>query len=110
MGSLYRRGDIWWAKYYQNGWPIRESTGATKETEAKRFLKLREGQVAEGRRVVPRTERLRFDELAQDFLTDYRINGKRSLDKAQRSMQHLQSFSLVACGPWTLPRIRCGLM
>jgi integrase len=92
MGSLYKRGDTWWIKYYQHGRPIRESTGTEKETEAKRFLKLREGQVAQGKQVILRAERLRFAELAADFLTDYRINGKRSLDKAQRSVRYLQSF------------------
>jgi len=48
MGSLFKRGNIWWVKYYQNGRPIRESTRAMQETEAKRFLKEREGQVAVG--------------------------------------------------------------
>jgi hypothetical protein len=27
MGSLYQRGEIWWAKYHVNGVPARESTG-----------------------------------------------------------------------------------
>ena len=39
MGSLYRPGSIWWVKYYRNGRPLRESTGTSKETEARRFLK-----------------------------------------------------------------------
>jgi integrase len=39
-----------------------------------------------------RPEKVRFEELAEDFLNDYRINGKRSLDKAQRSVKHLQGF------------------
>lgn len=34
--------------------------------------------------------RIRFEELAGDFLTDYRVNGKRSLDRAERSVMHLQ--------------------
>lgn len=34
MGSLYWRGDILWAKYYQNGRAIRRSTKTGKETEA----------------------------------------------------------------------------
>jgi hypothetical protein len=38
MGSLHMRGEIWWVKYYENGRPRRESTGTTKETEARRFL------------------------------------------------------------------------
>jgi integrase len=92
VGSLYRRGKLWWVKYYQHGRAIRESTGATRETEAKRFLKLREGEVAQGKRVIPHGDRLRFEELAADLLTDYRVNGKRSLDKAQRSVRHLQGY------------------
>ncbi len=39
-----------------------------------------------------RPERVRFEALAQDFLNDYRIHGKRSLDKAERSVRHLQRF------------------
>jgi integrase len=92
MGSLFKRGNIWWVKYYQNGRPIRESTGSKRETEAKRFLKLREGQVAQGKRVMPQAERLRFENLVDDFLADYRINDKRLLDKAERSVRHLHHF------------------
>jgi integrase len=33
---------------------------------------------------------VKFEDLAQDFVNDYRINGKRSLDKAERSVRHLQ--------------------
>ncbi len=92
MGSLYRRGNIWWVKYYRNGRPIRESTGTDKETEAKRFLKLREGDVAQGRLVIPRVERIRFEELAEDYLNDYRANGRRSLGRAQQNVDHLARF------------------
>jgi len=34
MGYLYRRGRVWWAKYYVNGAPRRESTGTEKQEEA----------------------------------------------------------------------------
>jgi len=37
-------------------------------------------------------DRVRFDELAEGFLADYRINGKRSLVRAERSVQHLKTF------------------
>jgi integrase len=90
--TSFKRGNIGWAQYYQNGQPIRESTGSTKETEVKRFLKLREGEVAQGKRVVIHIERLCFEELADDSLTDYRVNGKRSLDKAQWSVRHLGGY------------------
>jgi hypothetical protein len=52
MGSLYKRGNTWWVKYYQHGGPIREGSGTAKETETRRFLKLREGQVAQVKQVI----------------------------------------------------------
>ncbi len=55
MGWLYRpklrSGKLsskWWVKYYVNGRPVRETTGTEKESEARRFLKLKEGAVAKG--------------------------------------------------------------
>jgi hypothetical protein len=68
MGSLYKRGNTWWVKYYQHGGPIREGSRTAKETEARRFLKLREGQVAQGKEVILRAEPLRFEELAADLM------------------------------------------
>jgi hypothetical protein len=65
---------------------------STKETDAKRLLRQRLGQISEGRFFGLRPERVRFEELAQDFLSDYRINGRCSLDKAERSVRHLQRF------------------
>ena len=92
MGSLYQRGTIWWVKYYRNGRPIRESTGTDKETEAKRFLKLREGDVASGRLIIPRVEKVKFEDLAEDYLNDYRANGRRTLAKAEQNVEHLKKF------------------
>ena len=42
MGSIYRRGEIYWIKYYRAGKAYYESAESTKELEAKRLLKLRE--------------------------------------------------------------------
>ena len=30
MGSIYKRGNVWWVKYYRNGVPIRESSESDK--------------------------------------------------------------------------------
>ena len=43
MGTHYKRGAVWWIKYYQNGVGMRESSHSTKESTAKKLLKLREG-------------------------------------------------------------------
>ena len=47
MGSIYKqkKSKNWWVKYYRNGKPYRESSHSTKESKAKRLLKLREGQI-----------------------------------------------------------------
>ncbi len=81
MGTVYQRGRIWWIKYYRNGKPYRESTQSAKESDAKRLLKLREGQIVEGRFPGLRAQKTRFDELAQDLVNDYKVNGKKSIKR-----------------------------
>ena len=92
MGMIYKRGQIYWIKYYKAGKPYRESIHSDKETDAKRLLKLREGQVAENRFPGLRIEKIRFEELAEDFLNDYRVNSKKSLDRAELSASHLKAY------------------
>ena len=65
MGSIYQIGNTWWIKYYHNGKYYRESTKSTKETNAKRLLKLREGQITEGKFPGLTASRVRFDKLAE---------------------------------------------
>jgi hypothetical protein len=48
MGSIYKRGQTYWLKYYRNGKPYYESTKSTKETDARKLLKKREGEISEG--------------------------------------------------------------
>ena len=48
MGSIYKRGTVFWIQYYRNGKPYRETAKTKKENEAKHFLKLREGEIAKG--------------------------------------------------------------
>ena len=48
MGSIYKRGNIYWIKYYRNGKPLRESSESKKESDAKRLLKRREGEISSG--------------------------------------------------------------
>ena len=55
-----------------------------------RSLKLWEAQVARGRQVILRAEGLCFAELAAEFLTDDRINRKRSLDAVRAYVKERQ--------------------
>jgi integrase len=90
MGTIYKRGKIFWIKYYRHGKSYRESSHSDKERAAKGLLKLREGQVAEGRFPGLRIEKVRFDELAEDLQKDYKLNGRKSLGRADISIKHLK--------------------
>jgi integrase len=89
MGLIYKRGNILWIKYYRNGKPYYESTHGASEREAKTKLKLREGQIAGGNFPGLRIEKILYDELAQDLINDYKVNGRKSVDTAEDRLNHL---------------------
>jgi hypothetical protein len=94
-GRLYRQktSSIWWIKFYRNGTPYRESTETSDKREATRFLNHRLAEVTTGKFVGPRVERVRIEELSEDFLRDYKINGKSShADAEARWRLHLKPF------------------
>jgi integrase len=106
MGSVYRpklkdwrtravsdqRSAVWWCKYYVNGRSIRESTGCEDKEEAKRELKKREGAAATGQPILPRVDRIRYEEVAADLRTHYETTGCRDLDEADGRLAPLKAF------------------
>lgn len=70
-GCLARFGKVWWVKYYVNGRAVRESAGTEKETEARRFLKAKEGRAATGQPILPRADRVRYEEATKDLRQHY---------------------------------------
>ncbi len=91
MGTLWRPKDskIWYLDYRHHGKRIRESAHTDKKAVAVALLQTREAEILTG--AVPSIffERITFDELAADLLTDYRINGYRSLTRAALSVKNL---------------------
>ena len=92
MGTIYQRGQTYWLQYYRNGKPYRESSKSKKEVDAKRLLKRREGEISQGKLPGIYFDRVTFDELAEDLLRDYRINQRKSLIRAERSIKHLKEY------------------
>lgn len=92
MGMIYKRGAVFWIKYYRNGQSYRESSKSVKETDAKRLLQAREGQISEGKFPGVRVDKILFDELAQDLLADYHVNGKKSANRVEIVLLHLNGF------------------
>ena len=92
MGSIYKRGNIYWIKYYRTGKPHRESSESEKPNDAMNLLKLREGEIIQGRFPGLRVNKIKFEEVREDLVNDYKVNGKRSLARLERSLKHLDGF------------------
>ncbi len=91
MGMTYKRGNIWWLKYYRNGKSIRESSKSKSKMVADRLLKRREGEIANGITPAICFQKTTFENLAEIVLQDYKINAKKSIDRVERSIAHLSS-------------------
>ena len=92
MGTIYKRGRVYWIKYYRAGKPYRESAKSKNEKKAIDLLKLREGEILQGRFPGLKVEKVRYEELKEDLLNDYKVNGKKSLGRLERSLKHLDDF------------------
>ena len=89
MGCIYRRGKNYWIKYYRNGKSYAESTQSDKIEVAKRKLKLREGEISQGNLPSVCFDRVKFDDLVKDFISDYHVNKRKSMERAEFSVKHL---------------------
>ena len=58
-----------------------------KESDARKLLRKRQGEIAIDRLIGPESERVTVSELAKRLLNDYRVNGRKSADKAQRMVK-----------------------
>jgi integrase len=90
---LPKGSSVWWLQYYQNGVKQRESAETSDRKEALEQLKLRIAEVTTGAVTGLTPKKTRILELAEDFIRDYKINGKTSLDDAEaRWRLHLEPF------------------
>ena len=80
-GATYKRGKRknYWLTYYKDGERIRESACTRDPAEARTLLQQRMGEIADGRFIGPRANRITFEELAEGLFSDYEVNGKKSL-------------------------------
>jgi len=110
MGSIYKRGDVFWIKYYRHGKPYRESSKTDKITEAPRLLKRREGEIAEGKLPGIYFDKVSFDDLAKDLVTDYMVNGRDTLKRLQWSIDCLkESFQGMRATDITTDKVKAHI-
>jgi len=67
---------FWWISYQLNGKTNRESSGELTKTAAAGKLKARLLAIGNGNFLGPRIEKITVDELYEDLVQDYRINGQ----------------------------------
>src|SRR5208282_6337049 len=92
MGRVFKRGSTYWIAYNHRGKEYRESARTDSESQARKLLKKRIGEVVSGKLIGPREERLRFEDIAEALLTDYQVNGRRSIAHVRGSIRHLRKF------------------
>jgi integrase len=109
-GRVFLRGDRFWIGYYNRGDYMRESvahvTGRNTRPAAERLLRERLRTAGTAQFIGPQTERVTFDAMASLYLTDFRVNGRRSLVDAERNVRVLaQVFGTDRALDITAPRI-----
>jgi len=87
-----RQVATWSIEYCYRGRQHREPAGSTNRADAVRLLKRRLGELGAGRFVGRAVEKTTFDDLAEMLLTDFRINGRRSLDRVEDALTHLRGM------------------
>ena len=90
VGSIYKRGDVWYILFIHRGRRHRESSGSTDRKVALGLLKKRIAEVVEGRIIGPQAERVTFDDLVKLIEADYTTNGRKSTVDMLGRVAHLR--------------------
>ena len=102
-GRVFKRGDIWWVAYYDNGREQRESSGSRERKEAVKLLRQRLGEVAFGvaRAAAPKRARaVKMDDLFDLVEHSHQLNGRTSPTNGiclRRMRKHFGRYPVQAC-------------
>jgi integrase len=92
-GHIYRRGAIYWFKFFDaRSKPHWRSSGSRDRRVAEAMLRAQLGQRDLGGPVLPDPRRVPVDTLLDNLLAEYRLNGRRSIGRADLSCRHLRRF------------------
>lgn len=111
FGYTYRRGEVWWVRYWHRGREYRESSKRpgmpSKDADAWKLLKKRHGEIYGKKFVGPQEERVTVEELLQDLVTDYQVRGRKSLPTLLVHLKPVRdAFGLERALDVTTPRVR----
>ena len=83
---------IFWLEYFHAGRRFRESSESESEQVATKLLKKRLADTGQGKVVGSAEEKVRFEDLADGVLNEYRLKGYRSLEAAEIHIRKLRTF------------------
>jgi integrase len=92
-GRLYQpKGNSrWYIQYYRDGKCIREATGTTNKSDARKLLEKRLAQIATHTYIEPKTDKTLVRELLDGLRIDYQNQGNKSWDDVEaRWRLHLE--------------------
>lgn len=92
QGSVRKLGNRWWIRYCRHGRRFEENSHSTKRQDAIDLLRIRTGEIAKGVPVNAQTGRLTMGDGLTNVINDYRVNGQRSIDSAERRGKRLTGF------------------
>ncbi len=89
--SLYRRGDVWWYKFWFNGQLIRESSKSASKTLAKDAERARRHELERAYNRIPKRERMPlFSHAAASWLASKAGLAEKSRERYEQCVTHLK--------------------
>ncbi|MBV8817814.1 MAG: hypothetical protein JO022_05615 [Acidobacteriaceae bacterium] len=91
--SLFRRGNVWWYKFWFAGRRIRESAKTGSKTLAKAAEQRRRRELEQGFNNLEdgRPERVRtVEEISDEYFASYRLRNPRSATFAEYAIGHIK--------------------
>lgn len=106
FGRIYLRGRILWIRYRVGGKEYVETTHSESHKEAERVLNRRQAELGLGVFTAPDVKRTTFANLAQMIRDDYAANKRKSLDRLEVSLAHLElAFGSARANTLTADRL-----
>jgi hypothetical protein len=89
--SLYKRGDVWWYKFWFNGQFIRESSKSDSKTLAKDAERARRRELEKAYNHIPKRERMPLFSRASDlWLASKAGLAEKSRERYEQCVEHLK--------------------
>lgn len=90
--GIYKRGETWWMSFSYNAKQMRTSCETGNKKLAEQIYYKTITQITEGKFLEIQARDTNFEDMCDDLIADYKMNKRKSTDRAQRSINHLMRF------------------